>query len=440
MLAAEGRAVAALQRRGHADAEAAPREVIVDHADNTVRPHFRLNAGPLVRLDGLDLRTSGRTRRSWLLALAPWEEGDVYDPEDVAELERRLLDTGVYDSVTVALAPEADAAGLRPVLVSLSDRPPNLLEGGVSYSTSEGAGLEGRYSRFNVLGRGETATAVLILAQIEQRLGGEVSFPHFRRAGRTLRIGADLFNERTDAFDRAGAQIRADLTQRFGRTTYFTYGASAEAVEIEDSRGRRTLFTGTLLGAFNLDRSNDPLDPRRGWRLEARVEPTATFGDDELVYLRSTTQGSLYIPFDSELRTVLATRLRLGAILGGSIPQVPADRRFFAGGGGSVRGYEYQGIGPRDPRNQPVGGLSLIETAVEVRRRFTDRIEGALFVDAGAISESEVPTFDDVGVGLGFGVRYLLPFGPIRADIAVPINNRDGQAPFQIYVSIGQAF
>ncbi len=440
VLTAEGRAVAALQQRGYADAEAAPREVVVDHADRTVRPEFRLAAGALVRMNGIDLQGDSRTRPGWVYNLAPWQPGEVYDPNDVAELERRLLDTSVYDSVTVALAPEPNATGLRPVIVSLADRPRNLWEAGVSYSTSEGPGLEARYSRFNIYGRGDTATANIVLAQIEQRVGVELSLPHFRRAGRTLTVGADLFNERTDAFDRTGAGVQFDLTQRFGRTTYFTYGASVEAAEITDADDRRTLVTGTLLGAFNLDRSNDPLDPRRGWRVEARVEPTLTTGDDSLAYLRSVGQYSLYIPLDGLGRTVFATRLRVGAILGGDIPSVPADRRFFAGGGGSVRGYGYQGVGPRDPTDQPVGGLSLIETSLEVRRQITDTIGAAVFVDSGAISEDAVPTFDDSGTGVGFGVRYLLPFGPIRADIAFPLNNREGQSPFQIYISIGQAF
>jgi translocation and assembly module TamA len=124
VVSAEGRAVVAVQRRGYADAQAEPREVVVDHADRTVRPTFKIAAGELVRLDGLDLTGDGRTGKAWLQHLAPWRSGDPYDPEDVAELERRLLDTGVYDSVTVALAPpdKKTAEGLRPVVVSLAER------------------------------------------------------------------------------------------------------------------------------------------------------------------------------------------------------------------------------------------------------------------------------------------------------------------------------
>ncbi len=103
VLAAEGRIIAGLTRRGYADAEAQRRRVVVNHADFTVTPNYNIDSGPLVRLDGIRLRTRGPTNPDWVAGLAPWAEGDVYDPEQVAELERRLTETGVYDSVGVAL-------------------------------------------------------------------------------------------------------------------------------------------------------------------------------------------------------------------------------------------------------------------------------------------------------------------------------------------------
>ena len=124
VVSAEGRIVGAVEKHGYADAAADPREVIVDHADNSVRPTFNIRAGELVRLDGLKIEKHGRTRIGWLRALQPWKPGDVYSTDAVGELERRLLDTGVYESVTVSLAPKGqEVDGRRPVIVSLSDRP-----------------------------------------------------------------------------------------------------------------------------------------------------------------------------------------------------------------------------------------------------------------------------------------------------------------------------
>jgi len=457
VLAAEGRIVAAIQKRGYADAEPAVREVIVDHADHTVRPGFRIVAGELVRLDGVNLRTEGRTGADWVTTLAPWKTGDVYDPEDIAELERRLLDTGVFDAVAVSLRGReaADPEGRRPVLVELSERPRRTIEVSAGYSSSEGPGLDVRRTRYNRLGRADTISAFLRLAQREQRLEGRLALPHWRRARQTLTLVSGLYSEQTDAYDAAGLSLSGDVTRKFNRTSflavgsYLTVGASldlsrsAEKVVVNKVTVRgaqRDTLTGSVLGAFLLDRSDDPLDPSRGWRAEARVEPTAAFGDAQALYLKAQAQGSVYFSLDEESRTVVAARVRAGSILGAQLTDVAAQRRFYAGGGGSVRGYAWQAIGPRLSDNTPQGGLALFESSIELRRKLTRRWGVATFVDVGAIGSDAYPQGDDFSVGAGVGLRYDLGFGPIRADLAVPVNRRQGDSAFQIYISIGQSF
>ncbi|MFC3078363.1 autotransporter assembly complex family protein [Phenylobacterium terrae] len=448
VLAAEGRAVAAVQKSGYADVAAAPREVIVDYADSTLRPTFRINSGDLVRLDGLKLVTEGRTNPVWVQRLAPWREGEPYDPEDVAELERRLLDTGVYESVTVALAPKEQTTpeGLRPIVVSLADRERRTLELGASYSTTDGAGLEARWTRYNVLGRADTLELLGRLSSIDSRAGAELSLPHWRQAQQTLRLGGAVYQVKTDAYDETGAGVHVDVTRRYGKTSYLTVGATLDLSRTDELRRGtlsplgRDLVTATLLGALALDRSDDPLDPKRGWRIEARGEPTLITGEDTLPYLKLQTQGTMYYPLDDEGRTVVAGRLRVGTMVGGSIPEVPASRRFYAGGGGSVRGYAYQAVGPRLEDNTPQGGISLLETSIEVRRKLFGRWGMAAFVDGGAVGTDPFPAGKDFSLGAGLGLRYDLGFGPIRVDIAVPLDRRTSDAPFQVYLSIGQSF
>jgi len=137
---------------------------------------------------------------------------------------------------------------------------------------------------------------------------------------------------------------------------------------------------------------------------------------------------------------VLAGRLEYGSILGGAIPAVPADRRFYSGGGGSVRGYAYQAVGPRLSNNQPLGGLSLAEASFEVRHSLNSRWGVAAFVDAGTVGLAQAPDFHDTSVGAGVGVRYNLGFGPLRLDLATPLNPREGDSRIQVYISIGQSF
>lgn len=445
---AEGRIVAAVQKRGYADAAAQPREVIVDHADKTVRPTYKIAAGELVHLGSLKIIGDGRSRRAWLESLAPWRPGEVYDPEDVGELERRLLDTGVYDSVTVSLAPKDQAGpdGWRPILLSLADRKPRTLELGASYSTTEGVGADARWTRYNILGRADTLAVLARASSIDSRLGAELTLPHWRRPQQTFKAGGGAYMNRTDAYDETGVGVRADITRRFRKTSYITLGGSLDYGKVDEKQTIQMsplgedLITVAGLAAGSLDRSDDPLDPKRGWRLEVRAEPTYLLGDESLAYLKLQSQATAYVPFGAKARTVLAGRAKIGAMVGGSIPEVPASRRFYAGGGGSVRGYAYQAIGPRSFDNTPEGGISLLETSLELRQRVGERWGVVAFVDAGAVGTNEFPTGDDFSVGVGVGVRYDLGFGPIRADIAIPLDQREGDPSFQIYLSIGQSF
>jgi len=452
VLAAEGRVVAVLAAKGYADAEAKPREVVVDHADNTVRPHFMVAAGDLVHLGPIKIIGKGRTNHDWLRRLTPWRPGVVYSPDVVAKLERVLLDAGVYDSVTVSLAPKDQAVnGLRPVIVSLSDRKSRALELGASYSTTEGSGVDGKWIHYNVLGRADTLTLTAKLYDIQQNLDLELDQPDWGRADQILKVGGGILADRTPAYDDGDLGVRADVERHFSKTTYITVGDSFDFTLIRDKTDVNAqglpvgvdlkLFIATLLGEFTLDRSNDPLDPTRGWRLDTRLEPTFITGDRDLVYLKTQTQVSGYLPFDSDGDTVLAARAKVGSILGGSIPDVPADRRFFAGGGGSVRGFGYQEVGPRLSDNEtPEGGLSLVEGSLELRRRITQQWGVVAFIDAGSVGSSSSPTVNDLGLGAGLGVRYNLGFGPLRLDIATPINPRLGDGRVQVYISIGQSF
>ncbi|MBN8552631.1 MAG: outer membrane protein assembly factor [Caulobacterales bacterium] len=453
VIAAEGRVVARLAELGFPDATAGQRRVVVDHATNSLQPTFRIVAGPAVRLDGVLLLTEGRTNRAWVEHLAPWEPGDRYTPEAVAELERRLLETAVYDSVSIALAPieENTAEGLRPVVVSLADQPRRLLEAGAGFSTSEGAGVDALWTWRNRFGRADTLTFDFRLAEINSRIGLGLSLPHWRRPGRSLVMGAYALDEDTRAYDRRVGGARAEIRQRFGATSFLSGGLAIEAgsygeLDINDltvplTPIERNLVIVTLGANAFIDFSDDPLDPSSGWRLSVDVQPTAVTGDGSFMFVRATTQGSVYVPIDAAGQTVVAGRIRLGTISGASGNDLPSDRRFYSGGGGSVRGFDYQGVGPQFDDGTPVGGSSLFETSLEVRRRQVWRDLGvAAFVDAGSIGTGTMPDFADFRISVGAGIRYDLPFGPIRADIAIPIDRRDSDPQFQIYISIGQAF
>jgi len=452
VIAGEGRIIASLTRQGYPDAATQPRRVVVDHRLLTVAPTYNISAGPLVRLDGVRLETRGPTNPDWVVGLAPWREGERYDPEQVAELERRLLETGVYDGVAVALtaADQTTADGNRPVVVTLTDRPRRILEAGATFSSADGSGLEGLWTSYNRFGRADTLRYQARLTNIDSRIGADLSLPHWRRPGQTLALSAAVVNEDTDAYRRTAAVLSADLRQRISKISYYSYGIGLDAGRYDENRfdpltrvplsSSRDLAILTGRGSAFLDNSNDPLNPTAGWRVMLNVQPTAVTGEDTIVFLRAEAQLSAYTPLQDNATTVVAGRVRLGSIVGGGELSIPSDRLFYSGGGGSVRGYAYQSVGPRLPDNTPRGGLSLFEASAEVRRDLGRNFGAVAFVDAGAIGFNEAPDFSNMRYSVGIGARYNLSFGPIRADIAFPLDKREGDADFQVYVSIGQAF
>lgn len=452
VIAAEGRIIASLSEQGYPDAEVQPRRVVVDHAAFAVAPTYRIASGPLVRLDGVRVETAGPTNPAWVAALAPWREGDRYDPEQVAELERRLLETGVYDGVNVSLTPadQAQSDGNRPVVVTLADRPRRILEAGATFSTADGSGVEGLWTYYNRFGRADTLRFQARIANIDSRIGADLTLPHWRQPGQVLALSAAVVNEDTDAYIRTAGLLSADIRQRIGKTSWFSYGMGLDAGKYDENRFdpvtqvplsiTRDLAILTGRGSAYLDQSNDPLNPTTGWRATLNVQPTAVTGEDSLLFLRAEAQLTGYIPLRSDARTVAAGRVRLGSIIGGDELTIPSDRLFYSGGGGSVRGYEYQGVAPRLPDNTPRGGLSLFEVSAEVRHDLGRNFGAVAFVDAGAVGFQETPDFSNLRYAVGFGARYNLSFGPIRADIAFPLNKRQGDASFHVYVSIGQAF
>ena len=139
---------------------------------------------------------------------------------------------------------------------------------------------------------------------------------------------------------------------------------------------------------------------------------------------------------------VFASRLKLGvADPFGRSTEVPLFERFYAGGANSVRGYGRHRLGPLSASDDPVGGRSLVEGSLELRRQFSEKIGGALFLDFGQVSRRsfDLP-FDDLRYAAGFGVRYTTPVGPVRLDLGFPFSPPRGDQPWQVHFSIGQFF
>jgi translocation and assembly module TamA len=185
------------------------------------------------------------------------------------------------------------------------------------------------------------------------------------------------------------------------------------------------------------DRSDSLLNPTRGFRLIVRPSPSVSIGDGAQPYLKGIIEGTGYYPVTAKF--VLASRLQFTGLYGASASDIAPSQRVYAGGGGSVRGYGYQELGPKDPSNNAIGGASSTEFSVEGRYRFGN-LGLVGFVDGGQVYESASPSFSNIRYGVGVGARFYTNFGPLRLDIATPIARQAGESVVSVYLSIGQAF
>ncbi len=437
----EAAAVARLRMAGYPDATPRPRRVVVDHATSDAVVEYNLDAGRPAVFGEMRIEGDARVRPRWAQRLVPFEPGESYEPRALETLSSRLSGPGAFDSVNVRLAPSQPGEGVeqRDVIVQVMQGDRHTIAAGAGYGTSDGVRLEGEWSRRNMFGGAETLTLSAVAGTLLRSARASLRAPHFGRPGRTVTGSVEGIQEDTDAYDRLAAIIAASAEQPLSRNFSAAIGAMFEQSRVEDFlTGRRDFTMASAFGEVRFDNTTDLLDPLSGVRASLRLEPGVATGTDDLVFIRAIANASTYRQISE--RIVLAARARAGTIFGAAADTLPADRRFYAGGGGSVRGYAYQSLGPRDALNNPLGGRSLLEAALEARFRVTERFGGVVFVDGGTTDRSSLPGFDELSFGAGAGIRYYTDFAPIRADIAVPLNKRPGDRGFQIYLSIGQAF
>ena len=442
VILSENQVVEALSEGGYPDAAIGERDIVVDHETQSASGDFAFNVGRFARFGTLEIEPGGPLRNSVIERLSPFEAGDPVNLSQLAEFSTRLRSLPGISDAEISLTPTSDD-GVRAARVDITAGPRRVLELGGGYSTSDGIGVEGEWTRRNLYRGAETLSLFARLAQIDSKARLALELPHWREYGQTLQFNLAVESERTDAYDRdavsAGVLVRRTLSPQLA----VSLGLQAESAQISEPIQAGVTRAGSLsllsasLGAV-WDTRDDVFDPSSGFRLEAIVEPVGLIDDGFSSFFKGSVSASTYHALSE--RWVVAGRIGVGTILNANAEEIPADRRFFAGGGGSARGFDYQALSPLNSSGVPFGGVSLLELSGELRWRYSPRLGFAGFIDAAAAGGNPEMDFDALRAGAGFGVRYYTGFGPIRLDVATPLDRRSGETPVQVYISIGQSF
>ncbi len=446
----------ALGENGYAFAEVGAPDLLVDHARDEADLTIPVTPGGKYVFGTVVSSKPDFLSGKHLADIARFDQGEIYRASDVEDLRRAILATGLVSTLSVqpreVTAPANGQPGVVDLDVDITEGPLRTIAGAIGYATTDGIRVEASWEHRNMFPPEGMLRLRGVAGTQEQLIGA--TFRRNNWHGRDKVLSLDVFANTIDIDAYEARTVSAIAKFEKLSTLIFqkelSYSIGVELVATQEREGaltgetgpRETYFVAALPGSVLLDQSDSLLDPTRGWRLQAWLSPEiSTSNGTQSTYARASLEGRYYQPVTDSI--VVAARAKLGTIQGTTLDNIAPSRRLYAGGGGSVRGYGYQQIGPQDTLGDPTGGRSLTEFSIETRVR-TGMFDGSLsfvpFIDAGAVDTTTTPRLRDLQFGAGVGVRYHTSFGPLRVDVATPLNRRPGDGRIAVYVALGQAF
>ncbi|MFH1488927.1 MAG: autotransporter assembly complex family protein [Pseudomonadota bacterium] len=441
VLDARDRITGRLQREGFPFPKVKEQKVIVDHADRSVAVRLQVDTGPPARFGATQILGLVSVDEPFLQEKIPWKPGDLFNRDLLVEAGRRFNGTGLFTTVEAKAGDTVSAEGRLPVMITVTERKHRTVKTGLSYKTDEGPGAGVSWAHRNFFGSGESLETGLSASGIALAAHGQFTKRAFRRPDQSLHLKMQLAEDSPDAYTSRNLSSEAGIERVFKKKLTLGAGIGFRLSNIEQFGEEKDYRLIYLPGTLVQDTSDDLLNPVRGGRLHIQLTPYVDVFGQDISFLKGYGSYSRYLSLTNSKSLVLASRVAFGTLFGTERDELPADLRFYAGGGGSVRGYAYQTLGPMQG-NEPLGGRSLMEVSGELRARVTDKIGAVLFLDGGGAYADYLPDFgEDTRWAAGVGFRYFTKIGPLRLDVGLPLDRREGiDDSFQIYVSLGQAF
>jgi translocation and assembly module TamA len=439
---ARQRLIETLANKGYPLAKVVDQSVVVDHGNDSMSVVIDIAPGEQARFGAVEIVGEVSVDADYIRRFIVWQEGEVFDRRKLNQTRRRLLESGLFAVVAFDRPNVLGSDGKLAITVRVEERKHRSIGLGGRWSTDKGFSVDAEWEHRNILGRGELLSITGEIGEIKQEFAAAFNKPHFLRWDQNLLANAALAHEDTDAFEGPLTRYFVGLQRTLSKDWKVIAGVPIEFSNLSDLQGTRRFSLFGLEVRGERDTSNDRHDPTAGSRLKMSLNPYYGSGDNRVSFLTGRLGLTGYYGVDAAERFTLAGRARLGSIVGETTPSLPANKRFYAGGGASIRGYRFQSVGPLGPGNKPLGGRALFEVSAELRAKITDTIGGVVFIDGGNVYDDELPDLaTDLQWAAGFGGRYFTAFGPVRLDIGFPLNGRDGvDDVMQFYISIGHAF
>jgi len=417
-------------------------EAVINHLQHRIDVTYRVKAGLIATFGDIQFIGQETISNLHLNRRVQIKKGECFKRSKLNDANVFLKKSGLL-AKTETVLPESPAAdGSVPVTFIVTERAHRSIKAGVSYSTDIGPGVNAGWEHRNFLSHGENFSTMLSVATREQQLNTQLEKPYFMRRDQRLKVGGGIEQKDNDAFQTSGFNVSGGVERDLDNKWMVGVGAKYGFERIKDQNNTENVALFSLPLFMSQDRRNDRFNPISGWTFQFNTTPAVDTIDTRTTFLKNRVSGGYYQPLGAAEQSVIAVRATTGAILGASSDTVPATERFYTGGGGSIRGYGYQLVGPLDTQNDPLGGRSFVEFSTELRLRIAEDHGVVAFLDGGNTFDATYPDFyGGVLWGAGLGYRYFTSFAPLRVDVAVPLDKRSGvDDAFQLYFSIGQAF
>ncbi len=456
----QARIVDALRSKSHPLAKIVHASATVVHPERVVDVDVRVDPGPLAGFGQVTVTGTRDLDPAVVRSFIYVEPGDPYSPQKVAALRKSVGQIEAIGSTRILESDHLEPDGNLPITVQVDERAKHAISLGAQYSTLDGPSVQASYTDRNLFGGGERlrlfatlgfttdnggnpdVTNIFDVRRLLGQVGASFIKPGLGGTPNDLLIDILGVRDVTTSYTAEYGNITTAIRHRFSDELSIQGGVEFERGRSDDPFGSVNYQLFGLTGTAKYDNTDNLLNPTRGVRVTATAEEFPTFAGSSIDLFQAKAQASTYYSVDDDSRYILAGRVALGTLQGPSIFEIPDNRRFFAGGGGSVRGYSYRSLAPLGANLYPIGGSSLLEASLEARIKITDTIGIVPFFDAGGAFASAFPTFgsDDLRYAAGLGLRYYTGFGPIRLDVATPLSRRPFDSVIAVYIGIGQAF
>lgn len=418
-------------------------EAILDDHQPTVALIFQVKSAPQAKFGPIQFVGLSTVHESIVKRKIKWQQGACFKLSLIEKTRAALLATKLFGRVDIKFDEKPNQAGEVPITIELMERLHRTVKLGAGYGSDEGIGGSTSWEHRNYFGEGEILKIDLMANSLKKKWDTTYTEPYFFRDDQSLIMTSKVLKENVEAYDALSWKLTGTIQRKLKYQWIASVGLGYTVSRVEKIMTEDENF-GLLRFPIGLkqDTRDNTLDPMKGHQIMIEWIPYFNTFDTNINFYKTAIEGIQYIGFDeAKYYPVIAMRALLGSITGVPLLDIPADERFYAGGGGTVRGYGYQKLS-RFSSGEPLGGRSLLVLSSELRLHLTDKIGSVLFIDGGNTFEEKIPNFEDsLRWAVGTGIRYYTGFGPIRFDIAFPISRRPRvDNSYQFYISLGQAY